>query len=93
MSGTSGSQFAEELGRRLARARRAQGLTLDELSRLSGVGIATLSHAENATRDVRLSTLGRIISALRLPVSALFVEEHPEKVNAPAPADGYDLDD
>jgi len=89
----SGSDFATEVGRRVASARREQGLTLDELARLSGVGIATLSHLENATRDVRLSTLGRVLSALRLPGSALFTPAPRPETATGAPAEGYDLDD
>lgn len=59
-------RLAKMLGAMIRKARRAQGLNLQQLSRLSGIGIATLSHLENGNRDVKLSTIERAFDALHL---------------------------
>lgn len=59
------------IGTALRAERLRQGLKLDELSRLSGVGIATLSNLENGNRDIRLSTLERLLNALRTDLATL----------------------
>lgn len=62
-----------QLGQALRALRQTRGLSLEELSRLSGVGIATLSHLENGNRDPRLSTISRILAALRGDLRDLLV--------------------
>jgi len=63
--------FAAIVGGRLRAARKRERLSLEDLSRLSGIGIATLSHVENGSRDIRLSTLARILDALDMDIADL----------------------
>lgn len=62
-------RLAKTLGAMIRSARRKQGLNLQQLSRLSGIGIATLSHLENGNRDVKLSTIERAFDALQLTLA------------------------
>lgn len=82
-----------QLGQALRALRQSKNLNLEELSRLSGVGIATLSHLENGNRDPKLSTISRILNALRSDLRDLLF---PAPVENPAPTDTtngyYDLD-
>lgn len=89
----SSTPIAIEIGHAIKQARLAQSLSLEELSRLSGVGIATLSHLENGNRDPRLSTIERIVRALRcdLPTLLHHTNSSPSAVPVP-PEGGYDLD-
>lgn len=73
------------MGTTIRDARRAQGLRLVDLSRLSGVALATLSDLENGTRDTRLSSYQRVFDALGLDAA---------KATGPqASENGYDLGD
>ncbi len=71
-----------QLGQALRQLRQSRGLNLEDLSRLSGVGISTLSHLENGNRDPRLSTITRILKALRSDLRDLLF---------PAPVDSHDV--
>ncbi|WP_223649861.1 helix-turn-helix domain-containing protein [Hymenobacter psoromatis] len=51
-----------KLGMMLQQARRAKGLTQAQLAELSGTDKAYISKLENDLKDVRLSTLQRIIA-------------------------------
>lgn len=86
------TQWAQKIGERIRHQRRTQNLTLDDLSRLSGATVPTLSHIERGTRDVKLSTLVGLAKALRLQLSDLIAtqgrEGSPSKTT-----EGYDLDD
>ncbi|MFZ1726480.1 MAG: helix-turn-helix transcriptional regulator [Albidovulum sp.] len=86
--------WAERIGHQLRSTRKAQGLSLKDLSRLSGSTLPTLSHIERATRDVKLSTLVALADALRVDLPTLF-EDHHTTGSSPAKgnADGYQLDD
>ena len=66
--------WAEKIGHKLRKRRTSLGLSLGDLSRLSGSTVPTLSHIERGTRDVKLSTLVSLASALRLELPNLFVE-------------------
>ena len=79
--------LALRLGGLIRDTRRAQGLRLVDLSRLSGVALATLSDLENGTRDTRLSSYQRVFDALGLTAEALVPPPHPQDGG-----DGYDLD-
>lgn len=86
--------WAERIGYRLRSARKAQGLSLKELSRLSGATLPTLSHIERGTRDVKLSTLVALADALRVDLPSLF-QDHQTTASTAAKGntDGYQLDD
>jgi predicted transcriptional regulator len=53
------------LGQRLACMRRKAGLTIPELHRSSGVSTGTISDAENDKKDMRVSTLIKILDATK----------------------------
>ncbi|ADU13786.1 helix-turn-helix domain-containing protein [Asticcacaulis excentricus] len=82
-----------QLGHALRALRLSKKLKLEELSRLSGLGIATLSHLENGNRDPKLSTITRVLTALRSDLYELVasVSAHNEKPTPPD-ASPYDLD-
>ena len=63
------------LGRALRDARRAQGLTQNQVAERAGIGQPTLSNVERGVSSVTLSTLLRILAVLRLE---LRLEERPD---------------
>lgn len=80
--------LATRLGGLIRDTRRAQGLRLVDLSRLSGVALATLSDLENGTRDTRLSSYQRVFDALGLDAGML---SGPPRQGGES--GGYDLDE
>ena len=86
------AQLLTEVGQRIRARRGTEGLTLDQLARLSGISGPALSLIETGKRDVRLTTLARIAAALRLPLEVLLAEgkEGPEE-GSPDVGEGYDL--
>ena len=80
------------IGAAIRHERLKQGLKLDELCRLSGVGIATLSNLENGNRDIRLSTLERLLAVLRIGLTALLVPSPPGHANSLEEDKGYEVD-
>lgn len=87
--------WAEKIGGRLRERRKSLGLSLGDLSRLSGSTVPTLSNIERGTRDVKLSTLVSLTSALRLDLPRLFEEGNKSGENQSSGKDtgGYRLDD
>ena len=88
-------QWAQMIGDRLRERRKHLGLSLEDLSRLSGSTVATLSNIERGKRDVKLSTLISLTAAFRIDLSALFVRNgtigaQPEPNSGTI---GYDLED
>lgn len=82
-----------QLGQALRQLRQSKGLNLEDLSRLSGVGISTLSHLENGNRDPKLSTITRILKALRSDLRDLLFPAPIDTATAPRTGTGYhDLD-
>jgi transcriptional regulator with XRE-family HTH domain len=61
---------AEDLGAVIRRARKAQGLTLEQLSGLSGLGVRFLSELE---RGKATAQLGKALDVTRLLGIALLV--------------------
>jgi len=91
---TDTQRWAQQIGQQIRAHRKAQGLTLDDLSRISGATVPTLSHIERGTRDVKLSTLVGLAKALRLKLPILLFTQDSNKPNQSiATVDGYDLDD
>jgi transcriptional regulator with XRE-family HTH domain len=87
--------WAEKIGGRLRERRKSLGLSLGDLSRLSGSTVSTLSNIERGTRDVKLSTLVSLTSALRLDLPSLFVAGDKSGANQSGSkgTGGYRLDD
>ncbi len=59
------------IGNNVKQFRIARGLSLNELSRLSGVSKAALSKLESGSSNPRVDTLDAIAGALRLPLGDL----------------------
>lgn len=85
--------WTERIGQRLRDRRKALGLSLEDLSRLSGATVPTLSTIERGKRDVKLSTLVSLAQALRLDLSDLFADEPARGADRAAGPGGYRLDD
>ncbi len=86
-------KWQNNIGHKLRTYRKAQHLSLTDLSRLSGVAVPALSHIENGNRDVKLSTLVRLSEALRIKLPDLFnaISEDPQPAHNHIA--GYDLGD
>lgn len=86
--------WAAKIGGKLRARRQHLGLSLEDLSRLSGSTVPTLSHIERGTRDVKLSTLVSLATALRVDLPELF-DDRKDQAIEPGPElgpTGYDLD-
>lgn len=57
-------QTTTSLGEFLSKERSRAGLSMSRLSKLSGVGQATISETENGVHTPRLSTLVRMLQAI-----------------------------
>lgn len=81
-----------DAGYRIRKTRAAQGLSLEQLARLTGISGPALSLIETGKRDPRLTTLKRIADALRVAPATL-IADGPAKVepSASSSAGGYDL--
>ena len=87
--------WAKKIGASIRSRRKSLGLSLEDLSRLSGSTVPTLSHIERGTRDVKLSTLVSLSLALRTELPALFQADTPSPVETASPVPGrggYDLE-
>jgi transcriptional regulator with XRE-family HTH domain len=94
MTSEPAAQLLTEVGQRIRARRVAEGLTLDQFARLSGISGPALSLIETGKRDARLTTLARIAAALRLPLEALLVDrERDREEGSPIAGEGYDLKD
>ena len=65
---TPNAAVLEELGRRLQRVRKQQGLTQEELAGQAGLGVATLRRIEDGS-DGRLGSWVRLLRALGMSAS------------------------
>ena len=81
-----------DVGHQIREARAAQGLSLEQLARLTGISAPALSLIETGKRDPRLTTLKRIADALRVPPATLMADGSDTiEPSALASAGGYDL--
>lgn len=65
-----------KIGQKIRLLRQARNLSLNELSRLSGISKAALSKLESGDSNPRIDTLESIAIALRFPLSDLFTRQH-----------------
>ena len=92
MVDASEKSLLADAGHRIREARAAQGLSLEQLARLTGISAPALSLIETGKRDPRLTTLKRIADALRLPLAKLVAEaSDPAESSAASASKGYDL--
>jgi len=94
MADDAENTLLSDAGLRIRETRAAQGLSLEQLARLTGISAPALSLIENGKRDPRLTTLNRIADALRVPIAGLIADlSGTEEPSAPSPSKGYDLRD
>lgn len=67
MKPETGRLASLSVGVRLAEARERRGLTLQALSKLSGVGVATIFTIEKGTKQPRSDTVEKLARALAVP--------------------------
>ncbi len=77
------SATVTEIGRRLRDLRRRRGLTLEALSRDSGVSTGMLSQMERGVTSPSIRTLQRVAEALEVPINWFF-SNAPSSAGAPA---------
>jgi HTH-type transcriptional regulator, competence development regulator len=81
-----------DAGHRIRETRASQGLSLEQLARLTGISAPALSLIETGKRDPRLTTLKRIADALRTPLAAFIADgSGAAERSAPTLSGGYDL--
>jgi len=86
--------WISRIGQTLRRRRKALDLSLEDLSRLSGATVPTLSNIERGKRDVKLSTLVNLASALRFDLAKLFTDDTSEtETETQDLPTGYDLEE
>jgi transcriptional regulator with XRE-family HTH domain len=61
----------EDFGSRVREARESRGWSQHELAAAAGMHQRQISYVERGERDLRLTTLLRLLSALELPASDL----------------------
>jgi len=82
-------RFPVDAGKRIRETRGAQGLSLEQLARLTGISAPALSLIETGKRDPRLTTLKRIADALRQPLAAFIADgSNFTDLSVPAPSGG-----
>jgi DNA-binding XRE family transcriptional regulator len=62
-------------GDAIRRARKAKGMSREQLAVAVGVSMATIGSAERGDYDTRALTAGRIAEILEVSVSSLFTDE------------------
>jgi transcriptional regulator with XRE-family HTH domain len=60
--------FRQQVGRRILEARKAQGLSQQELSLAAGISPRALAYIEHGTISPRLETVQRILSVLGMTI-------------------------
>lgn len=90
MSDPDPENFLHGVGRRIRETRHECGITQGDLARLSGISGPALSLIENGQRDIRLTTLRTIATALKVEIHTL-LEDAPAVQDEPSPDEGYDL--
>ncbi len=84
--------WAKNVGYKIRERRKKLGLSLEDLSLLSGATVSTVSNIERGKRDVKLSTLISLALALRIKPQDLFHEDNDLSKNPNLNLPGYDLD-
>jgi len=89
-TGTDGpglEALADRIGRVIGTHRRAQGMSLGDLARASGLSRTILTRIESGTGNPSVETLWRVSRALRLPLGALLAEDPVPRVRRIARGD------
>lgn len=62
-------------GKALEERRRAAGLNQEQLAVMAGTTASTISRLERGHRAPQLETIGKLASALNVPIESLFTTE------------------
>lgn len=88
----SEKKLLADAGKRIREARAEQGLSLEQLARLTGISAPALSLIETGKRDPRLTTIKRISDALRVSLATLIADGSGLNQRSASPSSvGYDL--
>jgi XRE family transcriptional regulator, regulator of sulfur utilization len=72
------SHHTELIGNRLKTIRAQRGMTLEDVARLTGVSKPMLGQIERGQSNPTITTLNKIATGLKVPVTTFFKEEEPE---------------
>ncbi|MNW41906.1 anaerobic benzoate catabolism transcriptional regulator [compost metagenome] len=75
------SEFVKLVGEKIRLVRKAQGITQEKLSELSGLSEKYLSDTERGARNISLESLEKIMQALKLKPHELFLYEDTDTIN------------
>ena len=65
-------QAVREFGEKVRAARKAKGWTQEDLAHESGLAVVQVSRIERGVREIRLTTLLRLVKALNVSPDVLF---------------------
>jgi|688.fasta_scaffold1656007_1 transcriptional regulator with XRE-family HTH domain len=85
MAGRPPTKEAPLFGKRLAQARKAQGLSQEELAAKLGTSRVNLAYYERKAENPTLEFLNRCADVLQMPVSELIGEDHADEHKKPGP--------
>jgi transcriptional regulator with XRE-family HTH domain len=71
MANTSEQKLLKSFGKRVAEVRKSRGVTQQELAESVGMSVVTIAYIETGKRWVRLGTLSRIASSLKVEAQDL----------------------
>lgn len=71
MSKTNETKLLQTFGKRVAEVRKSKSVTQSELAEKVNMSVVTIAYIETGKRWVRLSTLDKIATALKVSVSDL----------------------
>mgnify|MGYP000930796111 CR=1 FL=1 len=71
----SADGFNSMIGDRIKRIRKFRGMTTTQLARKAGISQAQISRLENACQGFRTSTIHKIAQKLKVPVTALVLND------------------
>ncbi len=85
MAGRPPTKEAPLFGQRLAQARKAQGLSQEELAAKLGTSRVNLAYYERKAENPTLEFLNRCAEVLKIPISELIGEDHMAQQGKPGP--------
>ncbi|HYG84485.1 MAG TPA: helix-turn-helix transcriptional regulator [Verrucomicrobiae bacterium] len=69
---TQESKYLASFGKRIAKLRREQGMTQEQLSSKTGLAVDSIGAIEQGRRWARLTTLHKLAEGLNVSIDALF---------------------
>ena len=72
MSNPNEAKLLNAFGKRISEVRKSKGVTQNELAERVNMSVVTIAYIETGKRWVRLSTLDKIATALKVNISELF---------------------